>query len=40
VLATQGATPMITSPEPFRRLFARDIEKWRAVVKASGATVN
>jgi tripartite-type tricarboxylate transporter receptor subunit TctC len=40
VLAKQGATPMITSPEPFRGLLARDIEKWRAVVKASGATVD
>src|SRR3954468_10632402 len=40
VLAKQGATPMISSPEAFRDLLAKDIEKWRAVVKASGATVN
>src|SRR3954462_9179100 len=40
VLAQQGATPLITSPEAFRELLAADIEKWRKVVKASGATVN
>jgi tripartite-type tricarboxylate transporter receptor subunit TctC len=40
VLAKQGATPLITSPEAFRDLLAADIEKWRKVVKASGATIN
>ena len=40
VLAKQGATPLISSPEAFRDLLARDIEKWKKVVKASGATVN
>ena len=40
VLAKQGATPLITSPEAFRDLLAKDIEKWRKVVKASGATIN
>jgi tripartite-type tricarboxylate transporter receptor subunit TctC len=40
VLAKQGATPLITSPQAFRELLAKDIEKWRIVVKASGATVN
>ena len=40
VLAKQGATPLISSPEAFRDLLAKDIEKWRKVVKASGATVN
>jgi tripartite-type tricarboxylate transporter receptor subunit TctC len=40
VLAKQGATPLISSPEAFRDLLAQDIEKWRKVVKASGATVN
>jgi tripartite-type tricarboxylate transporter receptor subunit TctC len=40
VLAKQGATPLISSPEAFRDLLAQDIEKWRAVVKASGATIN
>ena len=40
VLAKQGATPLISSSEAFRDLLTRDIEKWRRVVKASGATVN
>ena len=40
VLAKQGATPLISSPEAFRELLARDIEKWKKVVKASGATIN
>jgi tripartite-type tricarboxylate transporter receptor subunit TctC len=40
VLAKQGATPMISSPDAFRDLLAQDIEKWRKVVKASGATIN
>jgi len=40
VLAKQGATPLISSPAAFRELLARDIEKWKTVVKASGATIN
>jgi tripartite-type tricarboxylate transporter receptor subunit TctC len=40
ILAKQGATPLISSPEAFRELLAQDIEKWRKVVKASGATIN
>lgn len=40
ILAKQGATPLISSADEFRKLLARDIEKWRKVVKASGATVN
>jgi tripartite-type tricarboxylate transporter receptor subunit TctC len=40
ILAKQGATPLISSPEAFRDLLAQDIEKWRKVVKASGATIN
>jgi tripartite-type tricarboxylate transporter receptor subunit TctC len=40
VLAKQGATPLISSPEAFRDLLAVDIEKWRKVIKASGATIN
>src|ERR1700694_1133126 len=38
VLAKQGATPLINSPQAFRGLLAQDIEKWKKVVKASGAT--
>src|ERR1700709_1291065 len=37
ILAKQGATPLISTPEAFRNLLAQDIEKWRKVVKASGA---
>ena len=40
ILAKQGATPLISTSEAFRELLARDIEKWRKVVKASGATIN
>ncbi len=40
ILAKQGATPLISSPAAFRDLLAQDIEKWRKVVKASGATIN
>ncbi|MDQ8728025.1 tripartite tricarboxylate transporter substrate binding protein [Bradyrhizobium sp. LHD-71] len=40
LLAKQGATALQTSPDEFRRLLERDIEKWRKAVKASGATVN
>ena len=40
VLAKQGATPLINSPEAFQNLLAQDIEKWKKVVKASGATIN
>ena len=40
VLAKQGATPLISSPEAFRDLLAQDIAKWSKVVKASGATIN
>jgi tripartite-type tricarboxylate transporter receptor subunit TctC len=40
LLAKQGATPLISSSDEFRALLARDIDKWRKVVKASGATVN
>ncbi len=40
LLARQGATPLIMSANAFKGLLARDIEKWRKVVKTSGATVN
>ena len=40
LLAKQGATPLIMSADAFKNLLARDIEKWRKVVKTSGATVN
>jgi tripartite-type tricarboxylate transporter receptor subunit TctC len=34
----QGAVPMNMTPEQFGDLLRKDIEKWAAVVKASGAT--
>lgn len=40
VLAKQGATPLISSSDAFRDLLAKDIEKWKKVVKLSGATIN
>ena len=40
LLARQGATPLIMSADAFKNRLARDIEKWRKVVKTSGATVN
>jgi tripartite-type tricarboxylate transporter receptor subunit TctC len=40
LLAKQGATPLISTPDQFRALLERDIEKWRKAVKASGATIN
>lgn len=40
VLARQGATPLVSSSDAFRELLARDIEKWKKVVKTSGATIN
>ncbi len=40
ILAKQGATPLISSPDAFRALLAQGIEKWKKVVKTSGATIN
>ena len=40
VLAKQGATPLINSPEQFRDLLERDIEKWARTVKAAGVKMN
>ena len=37
----QGITPpTATTPEEFRAIHARDIERWREVVRRSGATVD
>jgi tripartite-type tricarboxylate transporter receptor subunit TctC len=33
----QGATPVGNSPEEFRKYLLADMEKWKKVVKASGA---
>ena len=39
-LATQGAEPLISSPEDFLKMLEADVVKWAKVVKASGATIN
>jgi tripartite-type tricarboxylate transporter receptor subunit TctC len=39
-LATQGAEPLISSPEEFLKMLEADVVKWAKVVKASGATIN
>jgi len=33
----QGAEPVGSSPEEFRKYMLADLEKWKKVVKASGA---
>jgi tripartite-type tricarboxylate transporter receptor subunit TctC len=40
VLAKQGGTPLVTSPEDFRNLLAKDIEKWAKTIKAAGIKAN
>lgn len=39
-LATQGADPLITTPEGFRGLLESDVRKWADIVKASGARID
>src|ERR1700722_10262023 len=39
-LATQGATPLITSPEEFLAILQTDVVKWAKVVKDAGVTIN
>lgn len=39
-LATQGAEPLIMSPEQFLQILQADVEKWAKVVKAAGVTLN
>ena len=39
-LATQGAEPLIASPDEFLALLKADIEKWAKVVKSAGVTLN
>lgn len=39
-LATQGAEPLITSPEEFLAILRADLVKWAKVVKDAGVTIN
>jgi tripartite-type tricarboxylate transporter receptor subunit TctC len=39
-LATQGAEPLITSPEQFLAILQADVVKWAKVVKEAGVTLN
>jgi tripartite-type tricarboxylate transporter receptor subunit TctC len=39
-LASQGAEPLISSPQEFLKTLEADVEKWRKVVKAAGVTLN
>jgi tripartite-type tricarboxylate transporter receptor subunit TctC len=39
-LATQGAEPLITSPEEFLKILQADLVKWAKVVKDAGVTIN
>jgi len=39
-LATQGAEPLITSPEEFLGILRADLVKWAKVVKDAGVTIN
>jgi len=40
VLAKQGATPLVTSPDEFLALLNKDIAKWDRTVKAAGVKMN
>jgi tripartite-type tricarboxylate transporter receptor subunit TctC len=39
-LKTQGADPLVSTPEAFLALLESDVQKWAKVVKASGARVD
>jgi tripartite-type tricarboxylate transporter receptor subunit TctC len=39
-LATQGAEPLITSPDEFRKILEADVVAWAKVVKSAGVTLN
>ena len=40
VLAKQGGTPLVSTPEDFRNLLTKDIEKWAKTIKAAGIKAN
>ena len=39
-LATQGAEPLITSPEKFVEMLQADIAKWAKVVKSANVSLD
>jgi len=39
-LATQGAEPLMTSPDEFLAILQADVMKWGKVVKDAGVTLN
>lgn len=39
-LATQGAEPLISSPDEFLKMLEADVVKWAKVVKSAGVTLN
>jgi tripartite-type tricarboxylate transporter receptor subunit TctC len=39
-LASQGAEPLVTSPEEFLGILQADVLKWAKVVKDAGVTIN
>jgi hypothetical protein len=39
-LKTQGADPLVTSPEQFAKMLDDDVASWAKVVKASGARID
>jgi tripartite-type tricarboxylate transporter receptor subunit TctC len=39
-LATQGAEPLITSPDEFLKILQADLVTWAKVVKDAGVTLN
>ncbi len=38
--AAQGAEPLVTTPEQFAKIIARDVALWARIVKETGATVD
>ena len=39
-LATQGAEPLVTSPEEFLGILQADVVRWAKVVREAGVTLN
>jgi len=39
-LATQGAEPLISSPDAFLKILEADVARWAKVVKAAGVTLD